>query len=97
MYIEDPCGKDIQAPVFRGRTKDSREDESVSVGPIWVLRVEGHAFVEKNMRDGCHAHWSSGMAGIGSNGRIDLCEKPWLAIDDSLLSKLVVVEDISTC
>jgi hypothetical protein len=59
----------------RGLLLDLREDESVSIQPVWVLWVEGHGFVEQDVSDRSHAHGGARMAGIRCKGGIDL-EKP---------------------
>jgi hypothetical protein len=51
---------------------DLRENESVSVEPVWVLGVEGHEFVEQNMGRWGQAHGGARMAGVGFEGGIDL-------------------------
>jgi len=53
---------------------DLRENESVSVDPVGVLGVETHELVEKNVRDGGHAHGGTGVTRVGFGGRIDLWE-----------------------
>jgi len=37
-----------------------------------VLWVEGHEFVKQDVGNGRHAHWRTGMAGVGIEGGIDL-------------------------
>ena len=51
-----------------------RQDETITVDPVWVFGVEGHELVEQDMGNRCHAHRSSGMTGIGFESGIDLCE-----------------------
>ena len=51
-----------------------REDESIAIEPIWVLWIEGHEFVEQDMGNRCHAHRGARVAGVGSEGGIDLLE-----------------------
>lgn len=52
--------------------RDLREDKSVAVEPVWVLRVESHEFVKEDMSYGCHAHRGTWMAGVGIESGIDL-------------------------
>ena len=52
-----------------------REYESIPVEPIRILRVEIHELVEKDVSNRRHAHWGTGMPGIGFEGSIDL-ERP---------------------
>lgn len=56
---------------FRG-TKDLREDKSIPVDPVWVLRVESHEFVEQDVCGGSQAHRGARMAGVGFGGSINL-------------------------
>ena len=57
------------------RRSDVREDETITIEPIWVLGVEAHELVEHDVGDRCHAHGGSGMTGIGFEGGIDLYEE----------------------
>lgn len=52
--------------------QDLREDESISIQPVWVLWVERHEFVEQDVSDRSHAHGGARMAGICCEGGIDL-------------------------
>lgn len=52
--------------------KDLREDKSIPVGPVRILRVKSHEPVEHNVGDWSHAHGGSGVAGIRFEGGIDL-------------------------
>jgi len=56
-----------------------REDESVSVEPVWVLRVEGHKLVEQDMGSWCAAHGGTGVTRVGFEGGIDLFNRVSLA------------------
>ena len=51
---------------------DVREYKAVSIHPVRILRIEAHEFVEQDVGNWCHAHWGSGMAGIGFECGIDL-------------------------
>lgn len=55
------------------RHVDLRENKTISIQPIWVLRIEGQKFVEENMGSRSQSHGCAGMAGIGLEGGIDLC------------------------
>lgn len=57
---------------FGKNWKDVREHETIAVHPFRVLRVEGHELVEEDVRDRCHTHRRSGVAGVGLEGGIDL-------------------------
>lgn len=61
---------------------DSREHESISVDPIWVLWVVVHEFVEENVSDWSHAHRSSRMTGVGLCGGINLFRTMSAAVPD---------------
>ncbi len=52
--------------------KGLREDETISIQPMWVLGIEGHEFVEENMSDWSQPHRGSGVAGVRLEGGIDL-------------------------
>jgi len=52
-----------------------REDETITVKPFRVLRVEGHELVEKNVGNWCHAHRGTRVTGVGLEGSIDLARK----------------------
>ena len=60
---------------------DLRQDETIAIDPVWVLGVEIHELVEHDMGNGCHAHGSSGMTGIGFGGGIDLGEEQLISMD----------------
>ena len=62
------------------RRYDVREDEAITIEPVWVLGVEAHELVEHDVGDGCHAHGGSGMTGIGFEGGIDLDEEQLISI-----------------
>ena len=51
---------------------DLRENEAISVEPIWVLGVEGHKLVEEDVSGWSQAHWSPGVTGVRLEGGIDL-------------------------
>ena len=57
------------------RKSDLRQDETITIDPVWVLGVEIHELIEQDMGNGCHAHGSSGMTGVGFEGGIDLDEE----------------------
>jgi hypothetical protein len=57
---------------MEGRLKDVREDETIPVSPVGVLRVEVHELVEEDVGDRGHAHGGTGVAGVGLEGGIDL-------------------------
>ena len=52
--------------------RHSRENESIAVQPLGVLGVELHVLAEKNVGNGGHAHGGTGMAGVASEGGINL-------------------------
>jgi hypothetical protein len=52
--------------------RDLREDKSIAIDPIWILRVEGHKLVEQDVSHRSHAHGRSGVTGVGRIGSIDL-------------------------
>ena len=62
------------------RRYDVREDETITIEPVWVLGVEAHELVEHDVGDGCHAHGSAGMTGIGFEGGIDLYMEELISI-----------------
>ena len=66
------------------RRFDLRQDETITIDPVWVLGVEGHELVEQDMGNGCHAHRSSGMTGVGFEGGIDLGEEQLVSIGFSI-------------
>ena len=66
------------------RKFDLRQDETITIDPVWVLGVEGHELVEQNMSNGCHAHGSSGMTGVDFGGGIDLGEEQLVSIGFSI-------------
>lgn len=49
-----------------------RKNKSVSVGPVWVLGIEVHEFVEQDMGHWGHAHGGARMADVGFVDSIDL-------------------------
>ena len=62
---------------FRGmrdkiKVGDLREYKAIAIDIVRVLRVEGHEFVEEDMRHWGHAHGGTRMAGICFERRIDL-------------------------
>ena len=67
-----------------GRKTNLRQDETITIDPIWVLGVEGHELVEQDMGNGCHAHGSSGMTGVGFEGGIDLGEEQLVSMEFSV-------------
>ena len=71
-----PEGRDCYTKKY-----DLRQDETIAIDPVWVLGVEIHEFVEHDMGNGCHAHGSSRMAGIGFGGGIDLWEEQLISMD----------------
>lgn len=71
---------------------DVRENETISVGPVWVLWVEVHELVEQDMGRRSKSHRCSGMPGVGDCGRIDL-EKDQLALIRRLLGGEVLWKD----
>ena len=66
------------------RKFDLRQDETITIDPVWVLGVEVHELVEQNMGNGCHAHGSSGMTGIDFESGIDLGEEGLVSIGFSI-------------
>lgn len=58
--------------VSRQGTSSIRENKTITVGPVGVLRVELHEFVEENVGHWGHAHRGTGMAGVGLGGTINL-------------------------
>ena len=65
-----------------------REHESITVDPVWALRVEGHEFVEEDMGNGCHAHGHTGMPGVGFEGGINLYQRTESILLCFLLARL---------
>ena len=49
-----------------------RENESIPVDPIRVLRVEGHELVEQDVSDWRHTHGRTRVARVGLERGIDL-------------------------
>lgn len=66
------------------RRFDLRQDETITIDPVWVLGVEGHELVKQDVGNGCHAHGSSGMTGVGFEGGIDLGEERLVNIGFSI-------------
>jgi hypothetical protein len=62
---------------------DLREDKSISIQPIGILGIEGHALVEENMGRRSQSHGCAGMAGIGLEGGIDLCNEDTISVKAS--------------
>jgi hypothetical protein len=60
------------ASYFLRGLSDLREDKSISVDPVGVLRVEGHELVEQDVGNRRHAHRGARVAGVGLGGGIDL-------------------------
>jgi hypothetical protein len=52
--------------------KDVREDEAIAVDPIWILRIERHELIEKNMTNGRHSHRRTWVSRVCFKGGIDL-------------------------
>ena len=78
-------------PVNRTFTRDScsrrfdlRQDKPITIDPIWIFGVEGHELVEQDVGNGCHAHGSSGMTGVGFEGGIDLGKERLVSIGFSI-------------
>ncbi len=59
---------------------DLRQDEAITIEPVWVLGIKTHEFVEHDMGNGCHSHWGSGMTGVGFKSGIDLYEDELISI-----------------
>lgn len=70
--IEDEAGKNW--------SRGLREDESISIDPIRILRVEGHEFVEENVGRRSQTHGGTGMSGIRFEGGIDLVKTKQISI-----------------
>lgn len=49
-----------------------REDETITVNPVRVLRVEAHELVEQDVGHGGHAHRGTRVTGVGLGGGINL-------------------------
>ena len=63
-----------------GRKSNLRQDKTITVEPVWVLRVEVHELIEHDVGNGCHAHGGSGMTGVGFESGINLCEEQLISI-----------------
>ena len=50
----------------------SRENKSIPIEPVRILRVEPHELVEENVCCRGQAHWGARMTRIGFNGGINL-------------------------
>ena len=61
------------------RRNNLRENETISIQPILVLRIEGHELIEENMGRRGQTHGRAGMTGIGFEGSIDLYHEDRLA------------------
>ena len=68
------------------RGDDLREDESVTIEPVWVLWVEAHELIEKYMSDRSHTHGGPGVTGIRCEGSIDLFIGVRKSVEDSSCS-----------
>lgn len=77
-----------------GRGNDLRENETITVDPVWVLGVEVHELVEHDVGNGCHAHRSTGMTGIGFGGSIDLCEEQLISMGSSINATILYAVQI---
>ena len=66
------------------RRFDLRQDETITIDPVWVLGVEGHELVEQDVGNGSHAHRSSGMTGVDFGGGIDLGEEQLISMGFSV-------------
>ena len=51
---------------------DSRKNESITVDPVGILRVECHELVEEDMGGRSHAHGRARVTGVRFEGGIDL-------------------------
>ena len=55
---------------------------------MWVLRIEAHEFIEENVGSRSKAHGGAGMAGIGFEGGIDLCNTDQISLTASFIELL---------
>ena len=69
--------------------EDLRQDKSISIYPIRILRVECHEFVEEDVSDRCHTHGRTRVAGVGCEGGIDLEKSSVKAHQEAVLSALL--------
>lgn len=51
---------------WEAREEDSRENEAVTVEPLWVLWVELHELAVENVGNGCHAPVLRALSACGS-------------------------------
>ena len=72
-YMRDRCYHGSASDVHRSVCNDdSREDESVSIQPVRILRIEFHELVEQDMGYWSQTHGRTRVTGVGGERCVDL-------------------------